>query len=221
MHLFRQKKASVAPAGEVGKEAGKDSSELEDRFMIPKAKDARRRNAHNVAAGQGLEAPRKGTFYAKRFSLLKKLGGSTKTSLQMMQNDIDSVDNEERASDIYSTTSKEPEVLIKKKVYTIHLSLFFGVGLFCAATYDLHAVYAEWSSEGVPGEWHTGILYCHILSFYLLTTGFIIANETNQRECQKFALVSFLVNMIAFILRLSYEIVFIDYVPTIYYLPSG
>ena len=116
--------------------------------------------------------------------------------------------------------NREPEVLFKKQTYKVFLSLFYGFGLLATALYDIYGVYYEWDEEGIPDKWHTALLYAHVWSFYVLCNGFIVATETNQIQAVKWGFVSLVVNILAFVLRLFYELNFMDFVPVIYFPPS-
>lgn len=114
----------------------------------------------------------------------------------------------------------EPQVLFKKQVYKIYVSLFYGLLLLALALFDIQAVYREWEHEGLPAKWHTAVLYVQIVSFYMLVTGFIVANETGQSDCHKYGIASLAVNLLSFALRLFYELTFSDFVPVQYYPPE-
>ncbi|GBG34005.1 Hypothetical Protein FCC1311_102282 [Hondaea fermentalgiana] len=113
--------------------------------------------------------------------------------------------------------TREPQVLFKKTVYKVDVSLVYGLLLLVLALIDIFAVHSEWETEGVPANWHTALLYTHVVSFYMLATGFVVCNETHQEEYRKSAQISLLVNLTAFALRLHYELSFADFIPARYF----
>lgn len=115
------------------------------------------------------------------------------------------------------TEMKDPDVVFKKKVYEVNVSIWMGLVLAVITALDFNAIRLESPSEGVPSEWHTALLYMHILSFYLLISGLVVCNETNQPEAMKLAYLSLVVNLVSFVCRFYYEYAFIDFHPTTYY----
>mmetsp|Transcript_9800 Transcript_9800/g.19253 ORF Transcript_9800/g.19253 Transcript_9800/m.19253 type:complete len:211 (+) Transcript_9800:174-806(+) len=112
---------------------------------------------------------------------------------------------------------REPQVLFKKTVYKVDVSLAYGLILLFLAVYDLCGIYYEWSSEALPESWHSALIYTHVIAFYLLTTGFVVCNETHQHEYFRIAFASLVINIVGFALRLHYEIYFADLIPAQYY----
>ncbi|KAL0214852.1 hypothetical protein P9112_007040 [Eukaryota sp. TZLM1-RC] len=92
------------------------------------------------------------------------------------------------------------------------MSLVLAVFLFSLALVDFVVGYGG----GIPSAWRVSIMFLHITSVYLCVLAFIYANEAKRKVESVLALISFGVNIIAFALRIIYEITFLPFQPIQY-----
>ena len=86
--------------------------------------------------------------------------------------------------------------------------------LFALSVTELVATGVYHRPETLPSGWRVTFIGIHIVSFYLNLSGFIYTNEANLKEGVRLAWISLAVNMVSFVTRLIYELVFIDFRPT-------
>jgi len=107
----------------------------------------------------------------------------------------------------FSQTCDEPDVKFKKGAYKIYVSLIYGFLLMLITVLEINYLLSEHAgSEFLPTPWHSGVLYSHVIAFYLLLEGVIIVHETEHYRHALYVKLSLVLNLLAFGMRLFYEI---------------
>ena len=102
---------------------------------------------------------------------------------------------------------------LRKPRVLVNLSLFLSWVLLIFIVVDFAAIFRERPEECVPRGWQTSIFFIHIAAFYMLLAGYVYSNEAGDHELIGRAKWSLLVNAVAYILRISFEINFMDFFP--------
>eukprot|EP00164_Ancoracysta_twista_P003263 GFYU01004355.1.p1 GENE.GFYU01004355.1~~GFYU01004355.1.p1 ORF type:complete len:114 (-),score=11.75 GFYU01004355.1:162-503(-) len=99
-----------------------------------------------------------------------------------------------------------------RKVIFVYLSLLFSMLLMAANVVD-YVMLVGYVEQGLPARWRIALMMVHIGSFYLFLTGFVYANEGDDQVAVKVAYVSLWNNVLAFMMRIAFEITYIDFQP--------
>ena len=123
----------------------------------------------------------------------------------------DACEDEEAA--LLADRENFPVLLRSTKVFRVYVSLIYGAVLLLLALWDIYGVYQEWDTEATPPAWHTGFLYAQVVALLVLLLGLMVASDTNHKQAMRHSFVSLAINLLAFALRLYYELFAADFMP--------
>eukprot|EP00708_Paratrimastix_pyriformis_P001352 EC839115.1.p1 GENE.EC839115.1~~EC839115.1.p1 ORF type:complete len:180 (+),score=23.67 EC839115.1:67-540(+) len=119
----------------------------------------------------------------------------------------------EQQTTVKQKVESQTRISFRRKQLYVWLSLTFGALLLAAALYDLIVTVWIQSSDVLPSGWRSVIMLLHSASFYIFLIGFIYSYEAASTWNIGLSLLSFVVNLVAFVLRVVYELAFIDMHP--------
>eukprot|EP00736_Rhodelphis_marinus_P005432 Rmarinus@m.228 len=102
-------------------------------------------------------------------------------------------------------------LVFQKKLHYVYLSLFLALLLLGGVLYDFIATLVYRHPEGLPAGWRQSFLLVHIISFFFFLAGFIYSYESGSRSAIGLSLFSLVLNLLVYSLRVTYEIMYIDY----------
>ncbi|ORZ31834.1 hypothetical protein BCR44DRAFT_78663 [Catenaria anguillulae PL171] len=100
-------------------------------------------------------------------------------------------------------------VVRKKEIYA-QLALIFGTILLGFVVYDYVSLLAYRVVSSLR-PWLMSIQILHVASFYLFLLSFIYANEAGDLRTLKKSLVAFVINLTAFLARVTFDVLYADY----------
>lgn len=101
----------------------------------------------------------------------------------------------------------------QKAIVYISLSYIFAVMLLATAVVDYVSTMELENPNALPSSWPVSLLLLHTVSVYLILLGFIYSSEIGDPLLRSVSTVSIILNLAAFVLRVAYHQVFIDYRP--------
>lgn len=103
----------------------------------------------------------------------------------------------------------------RKQVY-VWLALVFGLLLLFTVFYDFSMTVWFQSLDPLPAGWRPALMLLHSATFFIFVIGFIYSREAHSTRDVIVALAAFAINLMAFIMRIVYELWFIDFHPAVY-----
>eukprot|EP01112_Ceratiomyxa_fruticulosa_P014540 TRINITY_DN4171_c0_g2_i1.p1 TRINITY_DN4171_c0_g2~~TRINITY_DN4171_c0_g2_i1.p1 ORF type:complete len:113 (+),score=15.04 TRINITY_DN4171_c0_g2_i1:239-577(+) len=107
-------------------------------------------------------------------------------------------------------------VSLKKKIFFLYLSFLFACILFVLDILNYATTIPSENPNLIPLEPRLSFLVAHAVCFLLFLLGYIYACEAGTVRPPLFAFVVLATNIVSFILRVVYELVYLDYHPTQY-----
>jgi hypothetical protein len=121
--------------------------------------------------------------------------------------------SEDEEASLLTERDNFPVLLRSTKVYRVYVSIIYGIALLLLALWDIYGVYQEWDAEATPPAWHTGFVYAQAFALLVLLLGLIVAFDTNHKQAMRHSFISLAINLLAFTLRLYYELFAADFMP--------
>ncbi len=152
------------------------------------------------------------SLLTRRASSLLRMRSLSPNSMQREQfREAEAFEDEEAS--LLTERDNFPVLLRSTKVYRVYVSIIYGIVLLLLALWDIYGVYQEWDAEASPPAWHTGFIYAQVFALLVLLLGLIVAFDTNQKQVMRHSFVSLAINLLAFTLRLYYEVFAADFMP--------
>ncbi|KAI9143776.1 hypothetical protein BKA69DRAFT_1058932 [Paraphysoderma sedebokerense] len=112
--------------------------------------------------------------------------------------------------------SLQRSLVVRKKEIYAQLSLIFGLVLSAFVIYDYIAL-ITFETQTVTSSWLLSLLVLHVAAFYLFLLAFIYSTEAGDIRGLKLSITAGLVNLAAFVSRTAFQLVFVNFEPSVYF----